>query len=251
MACSCHLSRRSFLGWLGAAATLPLAGCDDFALPFDIVGDDQVARLGLESWRQIRSQVPLSENPRYQSALAQIGGRLLGAAGQSPAEWEMRVFAGDSVNAFALPGRKIGVFEGMFGVAGSEGQLAAVVGHEIGHHLADHAKERLNVAALKQLGLDVVQVALDLGEVAYSREIAAALGLGVEIGFALPYSRGHELEADRLGLDLMKTAGYDRREAVALWRRMEREGEGRLAFLSTHPAPGARAEALRKIIETG
>ncbi len=251
MTCCCRVSRRRFVGWLGAAAALPLAGCDDFDLPFDLVGDEQVTRLGLQSWQQIRSQVPLSDNQSYHEALAGVGGRLLAAAGLPRQDWEMRVFAGDAVNAFALPGRKIGVYEGMFGLAASEAQLAAVIGHEIGHHLADHAKERLNAAMLKDFGLGILQVALDLGEVAYSREIAAALGLGVEIGLTLPYSRGHELEADRLGLGLMGRAGYDRREAVTLWRRMASQGDGEFAFLSTHPAPAARAEALQRIIGAG
>lgn len=252
MPCGCSpLSRRRFIVLSAATLSLPLAGCDDGgSWPVDLVSDETVAEMGLASWQRLREQVPLSADPRHAQVLQTIGTRMLRAMGADPSQWEMRVFQGDEINAFALPGGKIGVYEGMMRFAGNEAELAAVVGHEIGHHLAEHAQERLNAAVLKDLGLDAVEFFLNIGDIAYAQEIAALLGLGVEVGLTLPYTRDHELEADRLGLDLMRQAGYDPRAAVSLWQRMEqRGGGGGFAFLSTHPAPGDRAARLREMIE--
>ena len=163
--------------------------------------------------------------------------------------WEAVVFASPQVNAFALPGNKIGVFEGMFQVAGDEDHLAAIVGHEIGHLGADHAQERMNAQVAKQLGLRAITLILDIGQVEYAREIAAALGLGIEYGLILPYSRDQELEADRLGLELMAQADFQPEAAVILWQRMEAVTRGRPPeFLATHPAPQSRIEAIEALL---
>jgi predicted Zn-dependent protease len=229
-------------------AGLALAGCDRL-LPFDLVSDDQVEAMGLQAWDQLRAERPPSDAPTLQRELDRITARLLAAAGARPEDWEAVVFDGPEVNAFALPGNKIGVFEGMFDVAGSADQLAAVVGHEIGHLAAEHSKERMTAQIAKDLGLRIVYLILRIGDVQYAADIAAALGLGAEYGLVLPYSRGQELEADRLGLELMTEAGYDPAAAVELWRRMEAAaGEGPPGFLSTHPTPAARIEALEEML---
>jgi len=251
--CSCSppLDRRRILGLLAGAAAAPLvAGCDEIGgFPIQLVSDDTVQQLGIESWQRIRSKTPVSQSRDLQQALQVVGQRLLSAAGEDPARWEMIVFARNEPNAFALPGGKIGLFEGMFRVAANEDQLAAVIGHEIGHNQAEHSQERLSVAAAKQFGLQLVSAALQIGDVAYANQIAALLGVGVEFGLELPYSRRQELEADELGLQIMTKARFNPREAVELWRRMERIG-GRTApaFVSTHPAPRARIEALEQIL---
>lgn len=247
----CGPSRRRVLSLLGSALAAPmLAGCDlSGGLPVDIVSRETVARLGVESWQRIRSETAPSRHAEYQELLQVIGSRLLRAAGLDPRDWEMVAFAGPEVNAFALPGGKIGVYEGMFGAAANADQLAAVVGHEIGHNTAEHSQERLNAALAKDVGLQIVTMALQIGDVAYANEIAALLGVGVEFGLALPYSRDQELEADRLGLEMMIDAGYRPEQAVELWRRMERlQGRRPLALLSTHPAPASRIEALEALI---
>lgn len=239
------------LGLLAGAAAAPLlGGCDEGdGFPIQLVSDETVRQLGLESWQRIRAQTPVSRDRDLQQTLRLVGDRLLTAAGEDTARWEMLVFAGPEVNAFALPGGKIGVFEGMFRVAAEADQLAAVIGHEIGHIQAEHSQERLSAFAAKQFGLQLVSVALQLGDVRYANEIAALLGAGVEFGLVLPYSRRQELEADRLGLFGMAQARFDPRAAVELWQRMDRfAGQRAPAFLSTHPAPQARIEALERLL---
>jgi predicted Zn-dependent protease len=252
--CLCHsprIDRRTMLSLLGNALAAPmLAGCDEGdGFPIHLVSDETVRRMGLESWQRIREKTPVSHNRELTQVLHKVGSRLLTATGEPPERWEMVVFASPEVNAFALPGGKIGVFEGMFRVVANADQLAAVVGHEIGHNQAEHSHERLSAAAAKQLGLKLVSVALQLGDIRYANEIAALLGVGVEFGLELPYSRRQELEADRLGLFTMAKARFDPRQAVDLWRRMDRIAAQRVpAFLSTHPAPEARIAAIEKLL---
>lgn len=253
-AASVDLARRNALLLVGSAALVPLVGgCDRISeIPARLIPDGMVEQMGSESWQRIVAQTAPSRDPEYISTAAEITGRLLAAAGETPASWEVRVFAGAEVNAFALPGGKIGIYEGMFSLAELPDQLAAVIGHEIGHNTARHSEERIAAAMAQELGLRLVSTALQLGDIAYANEIAALLGIGVEFGLVLPYSRRQELEADRIGLSVMDQAGYDPRQAITLWQRMAAMGGGRgPAFLSTHPDPERRIEALSAILEEG
>jgi predicted Zn-dependent protease len=153
--------------------------------------------------------VPVSQDGPRQRVVRDVADRLLRANGLDPSTWQIALFASPQVNAFALPGGRIGVFEGMFRVIENPDQLATVIGHEIGHVVAHHGQARMNAEAWRHLGLQVINIALGLSHVRYHNEIAAALGLGAEYGLLLPYSRRQELQADRLGLFTMATAGYD------------------------------------------
>ncbi len=170
--------------------------------------------------------------------------------GESP-DWDTQVFASSEINAFALPGRKIGVFEGMFGVTQNTDQLAAIVGHEIGHLSENHAQARTSAQVATDAGLRIIAWLLNLGEVEYANEIAAALGPGAQVGLLLPYSRSHEFEADAFGLSAMVETGYDGGDALQLWRLMNVATQGRPpAFLATPPAPTDRIEAMQDIFAT-
>ncbi len=246
--CTACLTRRRFLALSAAAAPAALSGCDD---PPNLVSDAQAEAMGLEAWEQLRENVPVSTNRGYQQALDRVSTRLLTAAGTSRDGWDILVFADPQVNAFALPGGRIGVYEGMFDVAASEDQLAAIIGHEIGHLSAEHAQKRMSAQIAKNAGLRIVAFFLDLGDVQYADEIAAALGLGVEVGLLLPYSREQEIEADALGLRTMDRAGYDPRQAVTLWERMQAvSGPRQPAFLATHPTPRSRIREIEQILTT-
>jgi predicted Zn-dependent protease len=224
-----------------------LSGCD--WLPFNLVSDEQADAMGLQAWDEIVATTPPSGDRRLQAELDAVVSRLLATAGEDPEAWEAVVFARPEVNAFALPGNRIGVFEGMFGILENRDQLAAIVGHEIGHVAAEHSQERMSAEVVRNLGVRLIALLLRLGEVEYAENIAAALGVGAQYGLLLPYSRRHELEADRFGLELMAEAGYDPAAAVDLWRAMEAaEGSGLPGFLSTHPTPADRIEALEAML---
>lgn len=242
--CTTCLSRRAFL--TGAVASpVAVSGCDRLPL---LVSEAEAAEMGRRAWADIRAKTPASGDAAARETVARITTRLLAAAGRNPREWEVGIFAGDTVNAFALPGNKIGVYEGMIRLAGSEGELAAVIGHEIGHVEADHSRERMSAQKAGTGAMRIVAWLLNLGEIEYAEEIAGALGVGIEFGILRPYGRDQETEADLLGVAAMAQAGYDPRDSIALWTRMAERGGRGLEFLSTHPSPRSRIEALEAAI---
>ncbi len=251
--CRCHApTRRAALALLASA---PLAACDrdstddsGWNWPINLVSPATVANLGRQTWDKILATTPRAADPARTAEVGRISRALLDAAGEDAAQWQVALFASPQVNAFALPGRRIGVFEGMLRVADTPARLAAVIGHEIGHIRADHPQERMNAQAAREWGIRLLFFALEIGDVAHARQIAAVLGAGVDVGLLLPYSRRQELEADRIGLRLMQQAGFDGREAAELWRRMDAMVPDRgPTFLATHPAPQQRIEALEKL----
>lgn len=245
------LGRRRMLRGAGAVAmTAPLlGGCDADDWIINLVPESQVQAMSFETWQQIRAATPASTDTRRQGIVREISDRLLRADGLDPSRWQVQLFASPQVNAFALPGGRIGVFEGMFRVAENRDQLAAVIGHEIGHVTARHGQSRMNAEAMRHLGLQVVNIALGISNVQYANEIAAVLGAGAKFGLLLPYSRNQELQADELGLFTMTRAGFDPSQAPKLWRRMDamvpQQGP---TFLATHPAPVTRIEKLEALV---
>jgi predicted Zn-dependent protease len=242
-----EMTRRGFMAVLVGFSGTALVACvgpGQTGLGLGLVSAEEAQQLGVQSWEQIRSEVPVSKNATYQRALQQVSTNILTAIGQNPASWEAVVFESKEANAFALPGNKIGVYEGMFAIATDVNELAAVVGHEIGHNQAEHARERLSSAAATQTGVQLLGAALQIGNIGYANEIAGLLGAGVQYGLILPYSRNQELEADSIGLINMAKAGYDPRAAIKLWQNMQAAGERAPEFLSTHPAPESRIAAL-------
>jgi metalloendopeptidase OMA1, mitochondrial len=164
--------------------------------------------------------------------------------------WEVTVIKDDQTkNAFALPGGKIAVYTGIFPEAENEAGLAAILGHEVVHALARHGSERMSQEVLAQAGLTAAAVGLGAsgaGPVT-GQAAMAALGLGTKVGILLPYSRTHESEADSIGLLLAAKAGYDPREAVRVWQRMQQQSQGQPPeFLSTHPGHETRIERLQE-----
>ena len=248
------ISRRVFLLTLAGGAGSLLVGCDREdvrQVTAKLISQENLREMGLQTWERIRGQFPLSRNGALQRRLQPIGVRVVRAARGNPEEWEFAVFGGGQINAFAVPGGKVGFFEGMFAAAKNDAQIGAVLGHEIGHLNAKHPEERIVASFAKQIGIAVVLAALRAGDVDYANEIAGLLGAGVELGIIRPYSRRQELEADRLGVEYLARAGYPAEEAVAFWTHMMALGRSRPqppAFLSTHPSDEKRIEALRQVL---
>ncbi len=163
-------------------------------------------------------------------------------------EWEVNLLVDDDmVNAFAMPGGKVGVFTGMMDVAKTPGQLATVMGHEVAHAIANHGNERMSQQLLTSLGGVGLALAIRDKPKETQALALAAFGLGTQIGILLPYSRTHESEADHLGLIFMAMGGYDPHEAVTFWTNMDKLGG--LAppeWLSTHPSHQTRIENLNE-----
>lgn len=225
---------------IGACATSPLGRNQLILLPAA-----QMDQMGVTAYQQMKSEQPLSQDGVTNSYVLCVANALLAAKGNSSDSWEVNVFMDDSANAFALPGGKIGVNSGLLKVARSQDQLAAVIGHEIGHVMAQHSNERMSIQYATQTGMQMLQ-ALSGEASPEKQQLFALLGLGSQVGIALPFSRKHEAEADLIGLQLMAKAGFDPRQSVTLWQNMAAaNGSGGLEFLSTHPANDTRINGLQ------
>lgn len=208
--------------------------------------ESQMTEMGATAFLQMQEQVSVDKNPvvnRYVECVADA----ITAQLPESRDWEVRVFNDDTANAFALPGGKIGVHTGLFKVAKTPDQLATVLGHEVGHVLAEHSNERVSTAFATNAGLQVVQALAGGGGSAEQQMAMGLMGLGAQFGILLPFSRTQESEADTIGLQLMAKAGFDPRASVALWENMEQAGgEQPPEFLSTHPSHGHRISNLQK-----
>ena len=203
-----------------------------------MVDDNQMAASGQQMFSQMKQKEKVAQDPAASAEVHCIVNNLLVQLPQGlQAGWEVQVFEDETPNAFALPGRKIGVNTGMTKLVKNDSQLAAVIGHEIGHVIARHASERASMGMLAQVGQEVAGQMNPAG--------AAVFGLGAQVGVMLPYSRTHEAEADIIGQNLMANAGFDPRESISLWKLMEKQGGDKPPeLLSTHPANASRIEEL-------
>ncbi len=240
-----NLSRREFARLAAAGSIVVLApGCETVSQAFTPSGE-QMAQLAGSAWTDLKSKEPTTNDPKYTSRVNRVAPKIIRAAGGNPREWEVAVFASDQLNAFALPGGKIGFYTGILDIMENDSQIATVMGHEVAHVFFNHAGERYGRTAAAQAGLGVAQVALGGG--GQGSEVALqALGLGAQYGVILPFSRQHELEADKYGLRYMKKAGYTLNEAVRFWQDMSAQKSGQPPeFLSTHPNDATRIAQLK------
>jgi predicted Zn-dependent protease len=165
-------------------------------------------------------------------------------------KWEYNLVDDKAVNAWCMPGGKIVVYTGILPVTQNEAALAAVMGHEVSHALLQHGNQRMSQGLLQQLGGVALSVAVANKPEETQNLFLGAYGVGTAVGILLPFSRKHELEADRYGLIWTAMAGYNPQEAIGLWERMEKLSAGQKPpeFLSTHPAEGRRIEQLNKFM---
>ncbi len=226
-------------GLLAACAEAPLTGRQQLIL----LPESQDAEMGLQAYQQILDESKVAKDPELDRRVQEVGRRIAKVSPHPEWDWQFTLLDNDEPNAFALPGGKVGVNTGLFKVAKNDAQLAAVLAHEVAHAIARHGAERMSQGLLAQ-GLSTA-VGIGTGNAGYAQMAAQAATLGI----ILPYSRTQEAEADHIGLFYMAEAGYDPREAVALWRNFESlGGAGQPEFLSTHPAPGSRIENLEALM---
>ena len=159
-------------------------------------------------------------------------------------QWEYNLVQDETVNAWCMPGGKIVFYTGILPIAQNETGIAVVMGHEVAHALADHGAQRMSAGTLQQIGAVAGNVAIqdDKTRGLFNQ----AYGVGSQIGVMLPFSRNHETEADRIGLQIMAIAGYNPDEAAKLWQRMKAKSGGQAPpeFLSTHPSNDTRISNL-------
>jgi predicted Zn-dependent protease len=214
-----------------------------------LLSDAQINQMGAEAFQKLKATEKLSTDPVKQKQAQCIVDslrRVLPPEQQQQA-WEVQVFDNPEPNAFALPGGKVGINSGMFGITKNQDEMAAVVGHEIAHVMKEHSNQRVSQQLMLGVGLQF------LGEYTggktssqKSKLIMGALGAGAQIGVLLPNSRKQETEADLYGQKIMALAGYNPAKATSLWENMiaQRKKGAPPKILSTHPNPENRIKVL-------
>jgi predicted Zn-dependent protease len=256
--CFCHpgdicLSRRSMMGvGLGAIAfvatgcsTNPETGSNQLIL----IDDASLTQQSLAAWQDIKTKTPVSKDAALNARLNAVARRIVNATGRGQEPWEFVVFDSPALNAFVLPGGKVGCYRGLMELANFDDELGFVLGHEVGHVSARHAAERYSRAALAEVGVQIAGSALGNSSSAAARQAGGLLGVGVQYGLILPFSRDQETQADRLGVDYMVKAGYDPRASLGVWTKMAAAEKTRTPeWLSTHPLPEERIQNLKNYI---
>jgi predicted Zn-dependent protease len=208
-----------------------------------LISAEQMDQMGVAAYDDLKKNTPQSKNEKTKKYVTCVANAITRKIKFST-QWEVTVFEDASVNAFALPGGKIGVYTGLLNVTENQHQLAAVIAHEVAHVTAEHANARVSAAYATGASLKLVEVIAGATTPGKQR-LVGLLGVGVQYGVLMPYGRGQESEADILGLDYMAMAGFDPRESVLLWRNMSKQGGAQPPeFLSTHPANQSRINDL-------
>ncbi len=212
-----------------------------------LISPAQESEMGASAFAELRTKEKVSHDPEMNARVRRVGERIAVAVGdQLPsAKWEFVVFdAPKTINAFALPGGKVGVYTGLLTLATTDDELAIVMGHEIGHVTARHGAERMTQGLIAAgIGL-----ALDAGTQGRKNHDLAMIGYGAVAGVGmLAFSRVDESEADLIGIRYAAKAGYNPMAAITFWQKMEKESKGGKLpeFLSTHPANETRIGQLQ------
>jgi len=205
------------------------------------------ALLGLQGYEQVLAQSESIDSGPELEMVRRVASRLASATGKvgGDFDWQVSLIRSPQVNAFCLPGGKIVVYTGILPITQNEPALATVLGHEMAHATSRHGSQRVLEQNLAQTALTGVAMSLSDMDYDKQRAVMGALGAGTQFGVLMPFSRKHESEADAIGLLYMGRAGYDPRESIRFWQRMENVGGPQPPeFLSSHPSHGTRIQQL-------
>jgi len=236
-----------------SCATNPFTGKKTLA----IVPNSQILPMAFQQYNQFLGQNKVVRGTSDAQMITNVGQRISKAAERwltangyagylKNYKWEYNLVQDNAVNAWCMPGGKIVFYTGILPIAQGETGIAAIMGHEVAHALANHGQQRMSAAQLQQVAGVATAVAVQNKSQQTQQIIGQAFGLGTQFGVMLPFSRSHETEADKIGLQLMAIAGYNPDEAANLWRRMKAKGGGQAPpeFMSTHPSNETRIRHL-------
>lgn len=242
---------------MSGCALVPMTGRQQLSL----VSQPELASLAADDYATFLKDADVVTTGDAAASVQRVGRRVADAAetflrGEGLASelqyynWEFALIRDDeTVNAFCMPGGRVVVYTGLLPVTRDDTGLAVVLSHEVAHAVANHSGERMSQLLVANLGGMALAHAIEQKPSETQDLLMAAYGLGANVGYLLPYSRQHESEADRIGLTIMAMAGYDPREAIPLWERMEEvSGSRPIEFLSTHPNPSSRIAGIRKYL---
>lgn len=245
------------LGTFLQCASVPITGRKQVLL----MPESEMVQMSLTSYQDFLKENKLSASSSDRQRVENVGKRIAAAVEAylksqglesqiDGYQWEFKLVQSSELNAWCMPGGKVVVYEGILPVCQNDDGLAVVMGHEIAHAIARHGNERLSQQILIQAGSTAAAYALKEKSETTQALLGSAIGLGSNYGVILPFSRKHELEADRLGLIFMVMAGYNPEEAILFWNRMSAASGGQSIpeFMSTHPSDAHRMEQIKAFI---
>jgi predicted Zn-dependent protease len=223
-------------------------------LNFNALSPEKEAAMGIDQFEKYKQSRPIIRSGADYQSVQRVAARLMPVVDVPNAKWEFVLFDDPSPNAFALPGGKVGVHSGLFKVVKNDAQLAAVLGHELGHVTARHSGQRITQGAAGAVVGALAGKVLE-NKTGMDQRTAMAITQGAATLRLLKFSRKQELEADQLGATYMAQAGYDPHEAIRLWEnfsayKSSSGGPSVPAFLSTHPVDSRRIEELKSYLPT-
>ena len=240
-----------------SCATNPFTGKQTMAL----VPDSQIFPMSFQQYSQFLSENKVLTGTKDAARVEAVANKIKVAAERwltangkadylKDYKWEYKLVDSKEVNAWCMPGGKIVVYTGILPITKDDAGLAAVLGHEVAHALANHGQQRMSAGLLQQAGAVGVAVATQSKSTEAQQAWMQAYGVGSQVGGMLPFSRAHETEADQIGLLLMTIAGYAPENAVGVWERMSAMSGGKAPaeFLSTHPSNQTRIDNIKSWI---
>ena len=213
--------------------------------------ENQEIQLGLQAYQQTLQEETISSDVASANLVKRVGHRIAEVSNRSDFDWEFNLIASSAQNAFALPGGKVAIYEGILPVCQTEAGLAVVMAHEVAHALARHGGERMTQQTAVNVGKQVASKFTQSKFPDKADMVAKYYGAATEYGLLLPFSRKHEAEADHIGIILMARAGYDPTAAPEFWTRFGsyKQGEKTPEWLSTHPTDARRADNLMALMD--
>ncbi|MDH3323153.1 MAG: M48 family metallopeptidase, partial [Flavobacteriaceae bacterium] len=216
-----------------SCATNPFTGNKTLAL----VPNSQIFPTAFAQYNQFLSENKVLKNTANAEMITRVGQRIASASERwldangykgylKDYKWEYNLVEDKAVNAWCMPGGKIVFYTGILPIAENETAIAAIMGHEVAHALANHGQQRMSSGVLQQIGAVGVGVATSGKSTEAQEAWMTAYGVGSTVGVMLPFSRNHESQADEIGIKLMAIAGYNPEEAVELWKRMKAKSGG-------------------------
>lgn len=242
---------------LYACARVAVTGRQQLSL----VSNAEIIPMANQQYDSVVQTANLSNNQQQTAMVKTVGSRIQRAVEQYMAQnnasselegfqWEFNLIDDPkTVNAWCMPGGKVAFYSGIMPICQNEAGVAVVMGHEVAHAVANHARERMSQGLVANGLLGTLGAALGQNPTLTKQLFFQAIGVGAQVGM-LKFSRQHESEADRIGLIFMAMAGYDPHEAPKFWERMESQSGGAAPpeWLSTHPSHGSRIKDLNKAI---
>lgn len=215
---------------------------------FIMTSEEDEKSLGEKAWKQVKDESKTSTDPQYTEPVKRVGFNLSKAVNNKNYDWQFMVVESEEMNAFCLPGGKVVVFTGLFQFLSNDAELAAVMGHEIGHAIARHGGERITQQYMKELGGAALGAVLSASEI--SPSWVSVYGATTDLALILPYSRTQEYEGDYIGMLLMAKAGYNPNAAISFWQKFTKlQSYGPVEeFLATHPMGQKRLDELKILL---